>query len=436
LIKNRRKLLGLLLSAMILVFVSTPQFKDYMSFPKQIKVIQGEAHNLEFIFPLNITVHSDRGGILKINGCILDTPISINKGIPIAIESLQQGKTKLQFKLFGVIPVKKMTVEVLPQVQIIPGGHSIGVKLRSQGVIVIGFSKVNNYGNQISPAEKAGLKIGDSIIEINGNKVLNVEHVSQIINDSGDKPLKVKFKRNSVVKQVTINPVLNTEENLFQIGLWIRDLAAGVGTLTFYEPKNGVYGALGHIITDIDTGKPIELGEGEIIKARVAAIQKGKKNQPGEKKGIFIEEDEVIGDITKNTDFGIYGTLKQDIQNPIYAKTVPVALVSQVKPGPAEILTVVENDKIEKFKIEILKIYPQTLPKEKGLILKITDNRLLKKTGGIVQGMSGSPILQNNKLIGAVTHVFVSDPTKGYGVFAEWMIQSAQMVEEQKVVNN
>jgi stage IV sporulation protein B len=209
------------------------------------------------------------------------------------------------------------------------------------------------------------------------------------------------------------------------MGLYIRDSAAGVGTLTFYEPESKKYGALGHVISDMDTGKPIAIGEGHVVQSSVTSIEKGRNGAPGEKYAIFRNEKVKLGNIEKNTPFGIFGTMNQLPENALETTPIPIAFGEQVKAGPAEIYTVVDGQKVEKFKIEIVNVIPQKYPATKGLILKVTDPVLLKKTGGIVQGMSGSPIIQDGKLVGAVTHVFVNDPTSGYGTYIEWMLQDA-----------
>ncbi|MGE5702682.1 MAG: SpoIVB peptidase, partial [Clostridia bacterium] len=211
----------------------------------------------------------------------------------------------------------------------------------------------------------------------------------------------------------------------YRMGLYIRDSAAGVGTLTFYEPKSGAYGALGHVISDVDTGQAIVVGDGQIVQASVTSIEKGESGNPGEKFARFYNESVVLGNITKNTPFGIFGKMKESPKRSYYQEAIPVALAEQVQEGPAKILTVVDGQRVEEFDIEIVNVVKQHFPATKGMIIRVTDKRLLDKTGGIVQGMSGSPIIQNGKLVGAVTHVFVNDPTSGYGCFIEWMLQDA-----------
>jgi stage IV sporulation protein B len=207
--------------------------------------------------------------------------------------------------------------------------------------------------------------------------------------------------------------------------MFVRDTAAGVGTLTFLDPKGHNYGALGHVISDVDTGQPIVVGQGKILRSHVTSIQKGESGEPGEKRAIFTDEDQILGNIVRNTPFGIFGKMNELPNKGLYNKPIPVGLQEEVKEGPANILTVVNGQKVESFKIQIVSVNKQRTASTKGLILKVTDPRLLNVTGGIVQGMSGSPIIQNGKIIGAVTHVFVNDPSAGYGTFIEWMLKDA-----------
>src|SRR5699024_2387915 len=262
---------------------------------------------------------------------------------------------------------------------------------------------------------------------MNGNKIKQLEDVKPIVSDAGKnkKDISVKLKRGEDIIKTTLEPVLNKKDNSYQIGLYIRDSATGIGTVTFYEEDSGKYGALGHIISDADTKKPIEIHEGKIVRSSVTSIEKGNQGIPGEKQAKFSMKDEQLGTITKNSPFGIFGKLNPDSLEENHEKPMSIGLSAEVEKGPAHILTVVEDEKIEKFDIEIVNSIPQKFPATKGMVIKVTDERLLEKTGGIVQGMSGSPIIQNGKLVGAVTHVFVNDPTSGYGVHIEWMLDEA-----------
>ncbi|WP_003543199.1 SpoIVB peptidase [Desulfotomaculum nigrificans] len=337
------------------------------------------------------------------------------------------GELEVQVKLFGVIPLKRMILSVVPEVKVIPGGQAIGVMVESQGVMVVGRSAIQDQrGVRHNPAAEAGVEIGDVLLKIDGREVETEQQVRDLVNEAGEqgKVLTLELRRKGSDKnyQIKVKPIFCNETKRYRIGMFVRDSTAGVGTMTFFDPKTKAYGALGHIISDIDTGQPINLARGKIIGAAIQGIRAGKRGEPGEKIGMFDHRGDIVGNITKNTNCGIYGQLQNTPHNFYSSEAIPVATAQQVKEGPAEIYTVLEGNKIEKFSIEILKINTNARADGKGLVIKITDPKLLQKTGGIIQGMSGSPIIQDNKLVGAVTHVFVNDPTRGYGVLAEWML--------------
>ena len=421
----RRPLLGLVLAALIITFTVSPQFRHIYSLPHHMRIIEGEKTSLTVHFPLTVTVNNET---LRLQSSIV---LNSMLSRPVSMEFVKKGKTTVDFKLFGIIPVRSVEVDVIPSLAIIPGGHSIGVILHSQGVIVVGISPVLSEHDQfLTPAKDSGIVIGDVILSINGSPVQSDAQVAEIIDNSGKKNQQVDIfiKRGDTRLNLSVTPVLCSDTKRYRIGLFVRDSAAGVGTLTFYDPKSKNYGALGHIISDSDTNQPIDCNQGKIVFASVSGIQQGKRGQPGEKMGILIEENNYLGDIQKNTAFGIYGTLNTVMDNNIYSEALPVASMSQIQTGPAEMLTVVNGQEIDRFNIDIQKINYQDYPEGKGLVIKVTDHRLLEKTGGIVQGMSGSPIIQNGRIVGAVTHVFVHDPTRGYGCFIDWMLMESGLI--------
>ncbi len=381
---------------------------------------------------LDYLVSSNQTGLLALNGNVVRQKVfHYRSGTPVALEP---GQFDLQVRLFGLIPIKKVQVRVVPSIKLIPGGHSIGVLLQSKGVIVIGQAPVIDLqGRRNFPARAAGIATGDIILEINGQPVNNDNEVAYLLNLAGQsgKVVKLKIKHQGQLIRRSVQPVRCRETDRFRIGLYIRDGAAGVGTLTFYEPHSGKYGALGHLIADASTNQGVELHDGRIVQASIQGIHQGRRGQPGEKVGLFAGSSEISGLIKKNTRFGIYGTLNQQPKNPLYPEPIPVGMSGEVEPGPAEILTVVSGNKIERFKVNIDRVLPQPRPDGKGMVVRITDPRLLQITGGIIQGMSGSPIIQHNRIIGAVTHVFVNDPTRGYGVFIESMLKEAGLMNEQ-----
>jgi len=336
------------------------------------------------------------------------------------------GQNELIYDVAG-FPIKKVNVSILDDIKIIPGGQSIGVQLHTLGVLVVGHHLVKEQDEVLSPGEDAEIKVGDVILKINGEAIKKMEDVKPHVEKAGKNgnPLEVTIKRGKETMERTLKPIYDHKEKEYRMGLYIRDSAAGIGTMSFYDPKSKKYGALGHVISDMDTKKPIEIHDGTIVRSSVTSIAKGDHGSPGEKQAKFSVKENKIGTITKNSPFGIFGELDQDITNNKYDEPMSIALSHEVKEGPAKILTVVDGEKVEEFDVEVVSSVPQKFPATKGMVIKITDPKLLQKTGGIVQGMSGSPIIQNGKIIGAVTHVFVNDPTSGYGVHIEWMLQEA-----------
>lgn len=434
--EKRRRVAGLCLVALILTLCSTPQFRAFVTFPDHVRLSQGQEQNIALRLPLRVTVRSDQDGVLALNGEALGAAgHRAALSAPLSIAALQTGQYTVDFRLFGLIPFRKMTVDVIPPIKVVPGGHSIGVVLRSQGVLVVGYGAIRDRdGTLHQPGKEGGIEIGDAIVAIGGKEVTSEEQAARLFEEGGrsGSPVPVTLKRKGKVLEREITPVKDRDSGRWRVGLYIRDGAAGVGTLTFYEPVSGKYGALGHVIADGETSQPIDVRDGHIVDAVVTSIQKGRRGSPGEKISVFKDEDNWLGSIEKNSRFGIFGRMHNAPANPHFPEPLPVAMASQVKEGPAEIVTVVDGQKLERFTVEIQRVMRQPTADGKNMIVKITDARLLEKTGGIVQGMSGSPILQDGKVIGAVTHVFVNDPTRGYGALIEWMLQEAGILPSVK----
>ncbi|MDF2713654.1 MAG: SpoIVB peptidase [Paenibacillus sp.] len=426
---KRKRLMGLILVFFVcLGCISTP-FQSFASFPNELRLFTGQDKELNLSMPVHAQVTVDPN-VVKVNGNSRHSfQVDLNK--PISLESAQSGETELQLRLFGKIPLKTVKVNVMPDLKVIPGGQTIGVKIKSDGIMIVGHHLVTVADNKkVSPGEDAKLQVGDLIKEIDGTYMNDVSKVAEIVKKAGEqsKSLTLKIRRNDQDIRTEIKPAYDTFDKAYRLGLYIRDSAAGVGTLTFYAPDQGVYGALGHVITDMDTQTPITVGEGQIVHSNVTSIAKSQNGEPGEKRANFFNESKVLGNIEKNTAFGIFGKMFASPEHSLIKEAIPVAFAEEVKEGPAQIYTVVSGQKVEKFDIEVTHVSKQEFPATKGMVIKITDPRLLEKTGGIVQGMSGSPIIQNGKMIGAVTHVFVNDPTSGYGCFIEWMLQDAGVV--------
>ncbi len=423
---QRKRWFGLVLVFFVCMIGFSTPFQHIAAFPSELRLFSGQMKRMKYGVPVQAEVTVDPQ-MLQINGSSRQS-LSVNLNEPLTLQPHRSGQTNMKVKLFGKIPFKTVKVQVVPDIRVIPGGQTIGVKVKSAGILVVGHHQVTDReGNRQSPGESAGLKLGDLIMDINGQRIKDVKKVGELCQLYGrDKqPLRVTYKRGGKLNRTVLNPVYDAEDKAWRLGLYIRDSAAGVGTLTFYAPNQGVYGALGHVITDMDTQTPIEVGEGQILQSSVTSINKSQNGEPGEKRAHFVKESKVLGNIERNTPFGIFGKMKELPAHSFSSKSLPVAFAEDVKEGPAQILTVVNGQKVERFNIEIVHVSKQNAPATKGMVIKITDKRLIQKTGGIVQGMSGSPIIQDGKLIGAVTHVFVNDPSSGYGCFIEWMLQDA-----------
>ena len=304
---------------------------------------------------------------------------------------------------------------------VVPVGRAVGIKLFSDGVLVVGLSDVQGAQQAHSPARDMGLKVGDVITHVNGKEVDTIEQMQTAIQTLAGRPMTLKVTRRDKQLQLSGSAACTGQGN-YQLGAWIRDSMAGIGTMTFYDPESKVFGALGHGVNDVDTARLMTMQSGSILYSTVNDVKKGCVGQPGELRGSFdIQRD--LGQLYANTDAGIFGKLEQQVTPT--ATPIPVAGRDEVRPGPAVILSNVAGDEVEEYQVDIVHVYPAQAGELRNLMLKVTDSRLLERTGGIVQGMSGSPIIQDGKLVGAVTHVLVNDPTRGYGIFIENMLEAA-----------
>lgn len=333
-------------------------------------------------------------------------------------------KLEVSYKLFGIFPLKSAEVDVMNQIKLIPGGQSIGVTLQTNGVLVVGQAPVtDSTGKKVFPAKEAGIEVGDILLKINAQEVRTDQDVSNVVHLAGEQNgvVKVIYKHQDQILEKVIKPIFCLETGRYRMGLFVRDEASGLGTLSFIEPVSQQYGALGHVITDADTNQQIEVFKGKVMASSVYAIEKGKRGHPGEKIGSFVPNSAFEGTIEKNTPTGIFGKISGQVKNPYFKEAIPVGWESEVKIGPAKIYTVIQGEKIEEFEVNIDRVIHNRTD-SKNMIVRVTDPRLLEATGGIIQGMSGSPIVQDGKIIGAITHVFVNDSQRGYGVFIQNML--------------
>lgn len=408
----------------IILVLSVSVMIQSMALPRNLTLSPGQSFTLSVNFPLGFnTVKKE---LLSFGR--LDHFFKRN----LTLQSSDSTKYDIELTLFGKIPIKKLHVDVVEPPMVIPCGHAIGVLVSSRGVIVVGHIPVSGIDRkQYYPARQAGLKVGDVLLAVEDTIIHNVEDMERFLANVGDdRPLTLTIQRHEKIIKRQIQPVLTEihPQKKYMLGIFIEDPAAGVGTLSYFTPSNRAFAGLGHQIANIGGHNGIKLEWGEIVLANISGIRTGSPGKPGEKIGIFNAAQNPIGKINKNCKFGIYGTAYPGFEDYIKEKPIPIAFSSQIKEGPALIYTVINGSEIEAFKVEIIKVYKQNQPKDKGLVVKVTDERLLEVTGGIIQGMSGSPIIQDGRLVGAVTHVFVNDPTKGYGVLAEWMVRESSQI--------
>ena len=383
--------------------------------PNSIILMQGESLNLATLWGISIKENENSNPNIG--------EYNLNKTIETATKNIEDnslnetGKIDLSLNLLDKIPLKEISVNVIPKVKVIPLGNAIGLKLYTEGVLIVGMSEIEGK----RPYEFSGIKEGDRIISIDNKKIETTEDLIETVNTSKGKEVSIKYVRENSEEVTNITPV-QTKQDEYKLGLWVRDAAAGVGTASFYIPSTGMFASLGHGITDIDTGDLITISNGELVSTNIVSIQKGEKGKPGEIKG-SIEGSRKIGEVYKNSSFGIFGKVSNKNSLKVTESEMEILNRDEIKKGKAQIICELEDGKKEHYDIEIQRIYTANNKDNKSMLIKITDERLLEKTGGIIQGMSGSPIIQNGKFVGAVTHVLVNDPTTGYGVFADMMLK-------------
>lgn len=338
--------------------------------------------------------------------------------------------TNVEVKLLGKINIKNIKITSIDDAKVVPVGKVIGLKLYSNGVLVVGLTEIEDKNNVLKKSyENSDLKAGDTILEIDEKQVENITSLKNIVDESNGKKMDMTILRNGTIINTSIMPI-EIEEKKYQLGLWVKDAATGVGTMTFYEPQSGGFGILGHGITDSDTNNLINIERGELVTAKIFSIQKGIKDNPGEIKGTIVNQP-TIGIINKNTSFGVYGVLNNLTSlNIDITKAIEVAQRNEIEEGEAEIFCSINSSNVaKKYKIEIEKIYYDNNYNNKSMLIKIIDEELLEETGGIIRGLSGAPIIQNGKFVGAVTNVLVSDPQIGYAVFADIMLKELNEID-------
>ncbi|SHJ83865.1 stage IV sporulation protein B [Anaerocolumna jejuensis DSM 15929] len=423
LVYRRILILALCINILVLLFF-TYRYID-SSVPDSIKIMVGENEKFDFNLPMEGSVTSGDVDVLSVNNKTVPKGlIKLNLGEPFTLKSSSTGNYKIHLKLFGFLNFKEVTIGVIDQKELIPCGDPIGIYIETDGIMVLGTGVINGADGLNYEPSLNKLKTGDYITKINDTVIHNKEELIEEIQHCDGKDIKVTLRRDDKITVYKISPV-KTADGEYKIGAWIRDNTQGIGTLTFIT-KDGQFGALGHGITDIDTSLLMEIERGYLYNADIMTIIKGKQGVPGELIGLIKQnDDDKIGDIKKNTNQGIFGRVGSGFVRANEQEAIPVGLKQEIKLGPATILTCVENQ-VKEYSINIDKIDLNSQSPNKGMVISITDPALIDKTGGIVQGMSGSPIIQNGKIIGAVTHVFIQDSTKGYGTFIENMLNNLE----------
>lgn len=336
------------------------------------------------------------------------------------VEVSQNGSYQIRCKWLGVLPLKTIKVHTVEKQEVLVSGSPVGIYMETKGVLVIDSGEITDReGIRRTPAEHI-IQSGDYICEIDGKVLTGKRQLMQLVRENQGEPMELQVVRHQETIKLEMTPV-ETEDGSYKLGIWVRDNIQGIGTLTYVEP-DGTFGALGHGISDTDTGERLEISDGDLYRADILSIRKGTAGTPGELRGVInYREENRIGTICGNSQYGIRGQMEPGK----YAesmKKIPTGLKQEIQTGKAEIRCDI-GDGIREYQCEILEIDSNARDTNKCFVLRITDDDLLSRTGGIVQGMSGSPVLQNGKLIGAITHVFVNDPTKGYGIFIENMME-------------
>lgn len=338
-------------------------------------------------------------------------------------QNIKEGQYSVDVSLFNAIPIKSSSLTVSERRYVVPSGEIFGLRLFTGGIVIVKTDSVDTASGYISPAENAGLKKGDVILRVNSQQVNSSNELAQIFANQSVTQFEIEFTRDDKQYKTTLYTAYSMSENKYKAGLWIRDSAAGIGTMTFYDPSSKIFAGLGHGVCDIDTGEILPLSQGDIVQAKINGCYKGQSGKAGELCGTFSSG--CTGVLLSNNDMGVYGILEKTDST---KKAVAVAVKSEVKTGKAQIISSVDENGPQYYDIEITKIY-HTKNDTKNMVIKVTDSALIEKTGGIVQGMSGSPIIQDGMLVGAVTHVFLNDPTQGYAIFAENMLSVADSFE-------
>ncbi|MDE6313918.1 MAG: SpoIVB peptidase [Lachnospiraceae bacterium] len=390
--------------------------------PDELNLRAGQTQELSFNLPLRVQGEIEKSSVPAAAGReeTIGESLHLNLQKNCQIATSQTGDYRMQCRLFGIFPLKQVNIHVVEDMKVIPAGVPIGIYLKTSGVMVIGTGEVKGMdGMSYEPAYSL-VKSGDYIEQVNGETVYNKRDLIELVNKS-DGQAVLTLRREGKELKVKVK-CIRTAGDEQKMGIWVRDNTQGIGTIT-YVTEEGYFGALGHGINDVDTGGLMELENGSLYATEIVSVIKGSDGSPGALEGvIYYNNDAKRGTILKNTDCGIFGMVDEKLQQKISQEAIPICLKQEIKKGPAVIRCTV-NGETKEYQVEIEEVRLNSQELNKGLVMRVTDQELLETTGGIVQGMSGSPIIQDGKLVGAVTHVFVNDSAKGYGIFIENMLK-------------
>lgn len=340
------------------------------------------------------------------------------KEVGVVLETVKASQVTTEIKLLNIIPVKNTIITNSKRQYVIPGGELFGIKLYTDGVIIVDLEEIETETGFVCPGKIAEIKVGDIVKTVNGKIITSASHLSKILQESKGNEIKISLQRDGKTIEVVFKTVLEKESGSYKAGLWVRDSTAGLGTVTFYNKNNNTFAGLGHPIFDVDTNEIMPMKTGVMADVKLSGLHKSSFGSVGELCGTLTGKSN--GTLCLNDETGVYGYSVTD-----KTEEIPVAVKQEVAQGKAHILCTVDGTEPEKYDVEIVKIYSNSSSVNKDMIIKVTDEKLLSITGGIVQGMSGSPIIQNGKLVGAVTHVFVNNPKQGYAIFAERMLETS-----------
>lgn len=416
-LKNYRRFLYILFVTGLLALAAAVYMNYWKKVPSTIMIRAGVEQELDFKVPASGEIYQQES-VESVSTSVESLHVNFSKGVTLKANRIDNYKMNL--KLFGILPYKDVDIQVIQDKTLIPSGIPIGIYVKTQGVLVVGIGEFKNPAGEIISPAKYILQPGDYILEVNGEKIENKKQFVSIIEKSAGNELILTLLRNEETTEVKISPQSNQNDE-WKLGIWVRDNAQGIGTLTYVD-YDDTFGALGHGINDVDTSTLMLLGEGTLYKTEIIGITRGENGSPGELTGyIEYNNNNIIGEITQNTAEGIFGVCKDEVVQQTAYEAIPIALKQEVQTGPAQIICSVTGEP-KLYNIEITELHLENDNVNRGMVLKITDNELLALTGGIIQGMSGSPIIQNGKFVGAVTHVLVNDAASGYGIFIENML--------------